>query len=212
MPRHHMLLITLLLLVLPGCGAESSSPDAPPGGRSAPAPPPWETGWEPGWFYPAHLDLEGNERRWAHLAEAVGRTAPELQLSDWRFGKRRLAELRGKLVLLDFWATWCADCIENVPLANTLRKTLADEPFELIGVCAPKGAEDYAETIAATGLRYPTGLDRSGAMERAYAVPRWPYYVLLDTDGVIRATGLQPEHVQDAVRHLLAAERARGAL
>jgi len=203
------LLAAAAVLALPACG--DASPETL-GLGPAPAPPPWTTGFEREWFYPAHLDKPGNDRRWAHLAAYVGRQAPELQLDQWRFGKRRLAELRGKVVLLDFWATWCGECLDAVPVTNALREELADEPFEVVGLCAPKGAEDYAATLSESGLAFPTGVDTDGDMQRAFGVPRWPYYVLLDADGVIAAAGLHPEHAGDAVRHLLAAERARGAL
>ena len=197
------------LLAVVACGEASTETL---GLGPAPSQPPWETGFERDWFYPAHLDKPGNDARWAHLAAYVGRTAPELKLDQWRFGKRRLADLRGKVVLLDFWATWCSDCLKAVPHTNALREELADEAFEVIGICAPKDAENYADSLEDTGLAFPTGVDTHGDMERAFGVPRWPYYILLDADGVIAAAGLETEFVGDAVRHLLAVERARGAL
>ncbi|GJM22491.1 MAG: hypothetical protein DHS20C15_24060 [Planctomycetota bacterium] len=203
------MLLGLALLSLTGCG---DAPSGTLGLGPAPSPPPWETGFEREWFYPAHLAKSGSDARWAHLAAYIGRPAPELQLDQWRFGKRRLADLRGKVVLLDFWATWCTDCLATVPHTNALRERLAGESFEVLGICAPKGAEDYAESLQDSGLAIPTGVDTHGDMERAFGVPRWPYFILLDADGRIAATGLEPEFVDAAVDHLLAVERARGAL
>ena len=189
-------------------GSAAAAPDAAPSGAAAG---PWDDGYPREWFYAyKHPPTDG---RWARMAQLIGEPAPELtELTGWRgTDATTLAARRGNVVLLEFWATWCPDCKKGMPTVDALAERLADEPFEVVQVCAQKGGEKYAATVEAWGVEQPGALDADGVNERAYDVPRWPYYVLLDADGVVRVTGVRTVHLEEAVDRLLASERARGA-
>lgn len=230
-----------LLALLCACGAEAgpggsagtgSVVEAPPAGdepgagdgvdavAAAAAPeeapdearPPWEDGFERSWFYPH--PRAADDPRWVRIAALVGQPAPALVgLSDWRGGDPvALADLRGRVVLLEFWATWCGDCRQAAPVVEALLEERAGEPLTALSVCARRGGEEHGQTREAWGLALPSALDGEGLSEAAYDVPRWPYHVLLDTDGRVAAAGLKTAHLARALDALLARERQRGAL
>jgi len=175
---------------------------------TATRPAPWDDGWQREWFYPHPRDA--GDARWDRLAKLVGRVAPPLEaLSDWHNAQPTpLADLRGRAVLVKFWATWCSDCKASVSsTAATARRV--GERLAILEVCAPKGGDAHAETVRRWGIELPTALDATGASEAAYEVPRWPYYVLIDSEGVVRATGVRTAHLDAAIDHLLELEATR---
>ena len=209
-----LLSTALLLGLLTACGPasaeESPAGDAPSaaanedqGWRAPEGPAPWDDGWPREWFY-AH-PRPADDWRWARMAQHVGHPAPELEgLVDWRNGEATsLADLRGRYVLLDFWATWCSDCARSTSTVNAAAERLADD-LTVIQVCATKGGERFAKTVDQWGLESLTALDADGTSEALYDVPRWPFYVLIDREGIVRAPGVRTAHLDAALDHLVA--------
>jgi len=209
------------------CGPGTASID-PPSATDDPAeaafrapqgPAPWDDGYPREWFYA--YKHPASDARWARMAQHVGHPAPELeQLDGWRgtgtgtgtwSGTQALAARRGKVVLLEFWATWCPDCKRAMPVVEATAARLVGEPFEVVQICATKGGETYDETVSKWDVTLPGALDARGVNETRYDVPRWPYYILIDSDGVVRATGLRTDHLDEAVDLLMQRERERGA-
>src|SRR5262245_4046592 len=94
---------------------------------------------------------ESNTNR-AAINAMHGKPAPELSLKNWVNSKElKLADLRGKIVVLDFWATWCGPCIASIPHNNELQKKYAGKVV-FIGVCAVNGGEKMAETAKEKGM------------------------------------------------------------
>lgn len=223
MSLHPQRLVCLLAVVLAFAACAPSSPGDGPGHTAAGGtgdvgdashtasthPAPWDDGWPREWFY-AH-PRPADDHRWARIAQLVGEPAPELVgLEHWRNGDpTTLDDLRGRVVLLKFWATWCGDCKASVPKTAATAARLAHE-LAVLEVCAPKGSATYPHTVTAWGIDLPTALDTDGIAEEAYDVPRWPYYVLIDSQGIVRAAGMRSAHVDAAVDHLLALEAADG--
>ena len=213
------LLALLLVLPLVACGGQSNaSPpgtapdahtaqatDAEPDWRAPNGPAPWDDGWKREWFYA--YPRPADDWRWARMAQHVGHPAPALEsLSQWLHGEATsLDDLRGRVVLLKFWATWCGDCLSSVAATEAIAERLADD-VTVLEVCATKGGDAYAATVERWGIEQLTALDATGASEAAYDVPRWPFYVLIDREGIVRATGLKSAHVDAALDHLLALE------
>lgn len=195
------------VLLAGGCADRAAVDPAPLATSDAP----WDDGFAREWFFTrkrAHDDP-----LWERSTHLVGAPLPPLDVGDWRHGDPvDLADLRGRVVLVDFWATWCPDCRKAAPVVEALTERLADEPLTVVSICASKGGERYDEAIADWGLSLPTALDATGATERAYDVLRWPYFVLADADGIVRASGIITKHLDEAVDLLLERERARGAL
>ena len=94
--------------------------------------------------------------------------------------------LRGKVVLLDFWGTWCPPCRESVPILRNLNKKYAGKPFQLIGVSSDDDEDVWKTFIAEQHMDWSEYIDLPGNILRAFQIESFPTYIVLDKDGVIR--------------------------
>jgi len=122
------------------------------------------------------------------LPDPVGRgsRAPEFRLP--RLGgaaEVSLAELRGRAVLLNFWATWCKPCEDEMPAMQRLYRQLAGDGFELLAVSVDDDPEDVRAFVERLGLEFPVLLDPDEDVARAYQTFRYPESLLIDGDGVV---------------------------
>lgn len=137
-------------------------------------------------------------------------TPPPIESPTWiNSDTLHLDELKGKVVLLDFWATWCAPCLKSIPHNNKLAKKFGDEGLVVIGICHPRGAEKMGQVANRYGIQYPICADPSGAMNRAYRVDGYPDYYLIDRTGRLRIADCKNNKVEAAIE-LLLAEREDG--
>ena len=115
----------------------------------------------------------------------AAQATPALQLSDVDGRQWTLAELRGKVVLLNFWASWCEPCVEELPF---LAELAASEPERLavLGVNFKESAEQIRRFPAASKVGYPILLDRSGESFKQWAGGILPTTVLIDRKGKAR--------------------------
>lgn len=125
---------------------------------------------------------EGDPERRAKLASLEGKPAPPLTGGQWLNSEPlKLEDLKGKIVVLDFWATWCGPCIAAIPKANELAAKYDD--VVVIGVCHPRGMEKMAETAEKHGIKYPIVTDPEGLTINAYQVDSFPDYYVIDKQG-----------------------------
>jgi peroxiredoxin len=96
-----------------------------------------------------------------------------------------LADFKGKVVFLNFWATWCKPCEEEMPAMQRLHDALAHEGLALIAVSTDEGSAEVEEFAARLGLRFPILWDPSKAAAEAYQAYRFPETLLIDRDGVV---------------------------
>lgn len=98
-----------------------------------------------------------------------------------------LDDLRGKVVVLDFWGTWCPPCVASVPALRALHKKFAKEPsFMLIGVSSDSEEETWKTFTVQEKMIWPQYLDRERRVQRAFNVRAFPTYIVIDHEGIIR--------------------------
>jgi thiol-disulfide isomerase/thioredoxin len=115
----------------------------------------------------------------------TGGATPRLELSDLDGRLHRLADYRGRAVLVNFWATWCAPCREEMPSFERLRASLDGRAVVLaVNLAEPEARiRRFLDTVA---LRYPVLLDRDGATARAWQARVLPATYVIGPDGAIR--------------------------
>ena len=94
--------------------------------------------------------------------------------------------LRGKVVLMDFWGTWCPPCRESVPALRELQKKYAGKGFELVGVSSDDDEDVWRTFIDAQKMNWTEYIDLSGEVLEAFKIESFPTYIVLDKDGVMR--------------------------
>jgi len=94
--------------------------------------------------------------------------------------------LRGKVLLIDFWATWCPPCRESVPVIRDLHKKYADKAFELLGVSADGDEQALKNFVTSNRMNWTEYLDLSGSIGESFEIDGYPTYVVVDKQGVIR--------------------------
>ena len=111
--------------------------------------------------------------------------APDFSLDTLSGGKVTLAGLAGKVVLLDFWATWCGPCRLALPELQDLKKQMVREPFEIVSASADRDLATLRDFVAKNAMTWPQFWDSRGELARDFSVPAYPSYYLIDHDGVI---------------------------
>ena len=120
----------------------------------------------------------------------VGSPAPDFQLGLASGGVGKLSAQRGRVVLLNFWATWCVPCRSEMPALQSLSDRLGDAPFTLWAVNLQDDPQAISQFTGELGLRLPVLMDESGDVTRSYGVRALPATFLIDKSGVLRAQRL----------------------
>jgi peroxiredoxin len=143
----------------------------------------------------------------------VGARAPDFSAPDIRGQPCSLSSLRGKVVLLDFWATWCGPCLGEIPALKALFKQHAGEAGQdlvMIGISLDEDGWELAEFLERERILWSQLCDLGGfdtSLARLYHVRGIPRAVLIDRQGQIAAKDLRGEKLADAVRKLLQAPK-----
>jgi thiol-disulfide isomerase/thioredoxin len=119
----------------------------------------------------------------------VGQAAPALALpllSAGSPGLFTLASLQGKVVYLDFWASWCGPCRVSFPQLEQLRRELGSRGFEVLAVNVDEVEAAALRFLEEIPVTYPVVRDGTGETPRSYGIPGMPTGFLIDRDGVVR--------------------------
>lgn len=138
------------------------------------------------------------------LESLVGKPAPALVVAGWRGKPVTAADMAGKVVVIDVWATWCGPCIASIPHNNEMAEKYAKDGLLIVGVCSSRGQEKMDAVADDKKVVYPMAKDPDGKTAAAYKVGFFPTYVVIGRDGKVRAAGLSPNGVEGVVKKLLA--------
>jgi thiol-disulfide isomerase/thioredoxin len=135
----------------------------------------------------------------------VGEVAPNLEATTMDGRAFRLAELRGKFVLLDFWASWCAPCLGEVPNLKAVHEAFGADPrFEVVSVSVDEDSEAARSVIEAEKLAWrQVQIEPDSAAVAAYGASAIPATFLLGPDGKIIARDLRGPNLKGAVAKAL---------
>ncbi|MGN6369684.1 MAG: TlpA family protein disulfide reductase [Phycisphaerae bacterium] len=128
--------------------------------------------------YPAPVKKE------LYANDVRGKAAPELVVEQWLTAK---PETKGKVVLVDFWATWCPPCREAIPELNALQKKFKDD-LVVIGI-SKEDPEVVKEFMKKTEFDYAVGIDSKNVAATKIGVRGIPHVLIISTDGVVRWQG-----------------------
>ena len=137
-----------------------------------------------------------------------GRPAPGFTLPRLEGDPVSLEALRGRVVLVNFWATWCKPCEDEMPAMERLYGSLEGQPFELLAVSVDDDAEQVEAFRQRLALSFPILLDPSKEVAGAYQSYRFPETYLIDRDGTLVARYVGPREwdapeYRDRIRRLL---------
>ena len=112
--------------------------------------------------------------------------APALKLADLEGRRHDLAAYRGKVVLINFWATWCEPCRDEMPSIERLRASLEGRPFAVLAVNLAEPEPRIRKFLDTVALRFTVLLDRDGQAARAWQAKLLPATYIVGPDGAIR--------------------------
>ena len=112
--------------------------------------------------------------------------APDFTLRAMDGPNMRLQEQRGRVVMINFWATWCGPCRQEMPHLNRLYEKYAPSGFVLMSVNVDDDTRNAAEVAAKLGVKFPVLWDTDKKVSRLYDLATMPSTVLIDRDGKVR--------------------------
>ncbi|MBS0265836.1 MAG: TlpA family protein disulfide reductase [Planctomycetes bacterium] len=138
----------------------------------------------------------------------VGKPAPAFELDLLQGGRFKLAEAKGKVVVLDFWATWCGPCLMAMPQVDRATRAFANDGVQLIAVNLEEAPKPIKAMLERHKLDMTVALDKDGAVAAKYQASSIPQTVIIDQEGVVArvfvgATPQLEEQIREALQKLL---------
>ncbi len=141
-------------------------------------------------------------------SDLTGRTAPDFVLKSATGENLRLSEYRGDVVMINFWATWCGPCRQEMPLLDELYGRYQRVGFSLLGVNIDDDSRRAMAMVNELGVNFPVLFDEEKKVSKLYEVEAMPLTILLDREGTVRYVhhGYKPGYEQkylNEIRSLL---------
>ena len=131
-----------------------------------------------------YLGLVTNSSRTTPTGLGPGKTAPDFKLKTLDGKEISLSDYRGKVVLINFWATWCPPCREEMPLFKRVYERYKDKGFEILAVSTDSSAGPVRKFVKEYKLRFPVLID-NGNVSNLYGVQGLPTSFLINREGKV---------------------------
>ena len=131
--------------------------------------------------------------------------APDFHLRNLQSNtEHALSDYRGKVVYLDFWASWCGPCRQSLPALDELQREVGSEQFEVVAINLDANRDDALAFLQQYPVSYTVLTDKTGRTSRSYDLVGLPSSVLVDKNGIIVSSfqGFHPSHI-DKLRKAL---------
>ena len=112
-----------------------------------------------------------------------GKEAPDFELVTLKGKKVKLSDFKGKVVLLNFWATWCPPCREEMPIFKRVYRKYKEKGFEILAVSTDTDPRVVKRFVKEFGIEFPVLIDKEGKVMRLYQVQGLPTSFLIDREG-----------------------------
>ena len=206
MPRTPaLLLVIVLVLAAAGVGLLASAKSPAP----EPSSPPPAGGERPTALAPSTAAIDAALRELDLVKPSRSRPAEDFTLPALGGGTFRLSEQRGKIVLLNFWATWCPPCLEEMPAMERLWRKHRDAGFVLVAVSVDSDPQKVMPFATEHKLTFPIAFDSKMVVAEKYGVRALPSSFILGRNGDLTALALGPRHWDSKASHRLIEAMAR---
>ena len=148
--------------------------------------------WLAGLMLVGLLGLVGLRLMRAQAGRVTSGPAPDFNLNLFSGGTFRLSDQRGKVVLVDFWASWCIPCRDEAPLLESVWHVYRDQHVVFVGVAYADTDNDSRAFLKEFGITYPNGPDLGTRISQAYGITGVPEKYFIDKCGHVRHVVIGP--------------------
>jgi peroxiredoxin len=128
---------------------------------------------------------------------SVGQPAPDFEYLDSKGKLWKLSELKGKVVFINFWATWCVTCKGEMPHKEALYEMMKDEPFQMLGLLFRDDPANLAEYYKTQKVSLPTLISPDNESAKMFGITGVPETFIIDKEGIVREKIVGPKEWDD---------------
>lgn len=134
------------------------------------------------------------ERHYIPDTITIGSVAPDTELIDGNQNTLKLSELKGSVVFINFWATWCEPCIDELPSIETLFRHFSNNPrFQVITILFKDDRQKALRYMKENGYTFPVYLNPDGSAAKKFKITGVPETFIIDKHGILRYKMIGPE-------------------